>query len=98
MKNLTIYGLNENVAYCEAIGLSKCFAAYAENNGGDILEGGIGFNENSGYTYIALESGVTICSLLGRDVEYLVTDFETGEESFFDSMEAAEDFMFNLNA
>lgn len=81
---LTIHNLGTSIAYCEAQGLAKCFEAYAENCAGeDILDGGIGFNPNSGYVYIALENGVTICSCLGRDVEYLVTDFETGEETFF---------------
>jgi hypothetical protein len=89
-ETLTIYGLNENIAYCEAIGLSKCFEAYARLDCGDILDGGIGFNPNSGYVYIALEEGITICSMLGRDVEYLVTDLDSGEEFFFDTMEEAE--------
>jgi virulence-associated protein VapD len=96
MKNeLTIYGLNENIAYCEAMGLSKCFEAYA-NIGEDILE--LGFNTNSGYVYIALENGVSICSMLGQDVEYLVTDFESGEELFFDTYEEAENHFHTLNA
>ena len=88
---LTINGLNESIAYCEAMGLSKCFEAYA-SIGGDIIEDGIGFNPNSGYVYIALENGISICSMLGRDVEYLVTDFNDGEEHFFDTYEEAESF------
>jgi hypothetical protein len=44
----------------------------------------IGFNPNSGYTYIALENGISICSRMGRDVEYLVTNMENGEETSFD--------------
>ncbi len=95
--NLTIHNLGENVAYCEAIGLSKVFEAYA-NIGGDIMEGGIGFNPNSGYVYIALENGISICSMLGREAEFLVTNFEDGEESFFDKYEDAEKFAENLNA
>jgi hypothetical protein len=95
--NLTIYNLGENVAYCEAIGLSKVFEAYA-NIGEDIMEGGIGFNSNSGYIYIALENGISICSMLGREAEFLVTNFEDGEESFFDKYEDAEKFAENLNA
>jgi len=95
---LTINGLNENVAYCEAMGLSKCFEAYANEFAGDtILE--VGFNPNSGYVYIALEDySVSICSMLGRAVEYLVTDFETGEEFFFDTMEEAREHLETLNA
>lgn len=88
---LTINGLSENIAYCEAMGLSKCFEAYA-SIGEEIMEGGIGFNPNSGYVYIALENGVSICSMLGREVEYLVTDFYNGEERFFDNYEEALNF------
>jgi hypothetical protein len=84
---MEIYNL-ENPAYCEAMGISKVFAAYAENCAGeDIME--VGFNPNSGYVYIALENGVQICSVLGRDVEYLTIDFETGEETFHDQYEEA---------
>jgi len=88
MKNeLTINGLQSSFAYCESIGLSKCFEAYA-NIGEDILE--LGFNPNSGYVYIALENGVSICSMLGQNVEYLVTDFNSGLEFIFDTYEEAE--------
>lgn len=94
MKTLSINGIDNNIAYCEAIGLSKCFKAYAEAGAPDIME--IGFNPNSGYTYIALEDGISICSCLGNDVEYLVTDFETGEEYFFDTIEEAEEKIIRL--
>ena len=87
MENLQINGLKNNIAYAEAIGLSKCFEAYADLSRIDILE--IGFNANSGYVYIALENSVTICSMLGRAVEYLIT-LESGEELFFDTLEEAE--------
>lgn len=82
----------QSIAYCEAIGLSKCFEAYAKHCTSDnIME--IGFNENSGYTYIALEyEPITICSMLGREVEYLVTDFDNGEEYFFETYEEAVAF------
>jgi hypothetical protein len=99
MKNeLTIYGLNENIAYCEAIGLSKCFEAYAEDFASHtIFE--VGFNPNSGYVYIALEeTQISICSMLGRAVEYLVTDFDNGEETFFDNIKEARIHIENLNA
>jgi hypothetical protein len=85
---MEIQGLKQSIAFCEAQGLSKCFQAYADNCAGDeILE--VGFNPNSGYTYIALENGVSICSMLGREVEYLVTNFNTGNEYFFKSYEQA---------
>lgn len=100
MKNeqtLTIYNLSNNIAYCEAKGLSKVFEAYANIGREDIMDGGIGFNPNSGYVYIALENGISICSMLGREVEYLVTNFENGEESFFDEYEKAEKFLETIN-
>jgi hypothetical protein len=86
---LQINNLQDTISFCEAQGLAKCFQAYADQCAGEtILD--IGFNPNSGYTYIALEhSSVTIASMLGRDVEYIVYDFETGEETFFNSYEEA---------
>lgn len=84
---MKIYNISENIAYCEAKGLSLIFAAYAEEAAGEyIME--IGFNPNSGYTYIALENGVQICSMLGGAVEYITTD-EWGNETFFESYEEA---------
>jgi len=80
----------------EAQGLSNIFKAYADNAIGEsIFE--IGFNPNSGYTYIALDNAITICSMLGRDVEYMVTDFENGEETFFDTYDEAMNYLNNLN-
>ena len=90
---ITINGL-QSFTYCETMGLSKCFKALADLGAEaepidyDIA---IGFNENSGYVYIALEEGVTIGSMLGGDVEFLVTNFETGEESFHDTYGEALD-------
>ena len=48
-----------------------------------------GFNNKSGYVYIALENGIQIASCFGQDVEYITYDFETGEEYFFDTYEEA---------
>ena len=94
-QTLTIYGLSENIAYCEAKGLSNVFGAYAEHcNGEFIMDGGIGFNSNSGYVYITLENGISICSMLGREVEYLVTDLEDGEERFFSTYHEAAEFLY----
>ena len=92
MKNLGIFNLSDSISYCEAEGLSKLFKEYAENFAGEYINC-IGFNPNSGYTYIALENGIQICSMLGNDIQYLITDFETGEETFFDSYKEAEKFM-----
>ena len=90
-QTLTIYNLT-NPAFCEAQGLAKVFQAYADNCAGeDIME--VGFNANSGYVYIALENGVSICSMLGREVEYLFRVFDDGEEFFFDDYQTALDNM-----
>jgi hypothetical protein len=53
----------------------------------DIMQ--CGFNKYTGYVYIALENGVQIASCFGQDVDYITTDWETGEESFFDTYEEA---------
>ena len=90
-QNLTINGLSDSIAYCEAKGLSLCLSAYADECSREGILA-IGFNENSGYVYIALENGVSICSMLGREVEYLVSDLMNGEEYFFDSYHDAETF------
>ena len=91
LNTITIHNFNgDSIPYCEAQGLAKVFQAYADHATNEsILEGGIGFNENSGIVYIALENGVSICSAFGQDVEYLVTDFENGDEEFFELYEDA---------
>jgi hypothetical protein len=88
---ITIHNFNgDSIPYCEAQGLAKVFQAYADHATNEsIMEGGIGFNENSGIVYIALENGIQICSAFGHDVEYLVTDSENGHEEFFNFYEDA---------
>ncbi len=79
----------KSFAYCEAVGKSKVWMAYAENFACvEILEEG--FNPNSGYVYLYLEIGVTIASLVGGDVEFIVYDDETDAERFFDSYQELE--------
>ena len=86
--NITISGIDGSIAYCEAKGFSKVFMAYANQcSREDIME--IGFNPNSGYVYIALEDGISICSNMGQQVEFLVTNFRNGEETFYDTYEEA---------
>lgn len=88
MTNITINGIESSIAYCEAKGFSKVFMAYAnECPSEEIME--IGFNPNSGYVYIALENGISICSSLGGKVEFLVTNFHNGEETFYDTYKEA---------
>lgn len=80
----------ETPAYCEAMGLSKVWKAYADNcTREDIMQ--VGFNENSGYVYIALENGVTIGSCMGARVQYIVSGDE--EEFFFISYSKAINYL-----
>ena len=86
--NITISGIDGSIAYCEAKGFSRVFMAYANQcSREDIME--IGFNPNSGYVYIALENGISICSCMGHQVDFLVTNFYNGEETFYDTYEEA---------
>jgi hypothetical protein len=78
------FSFGESIAYCEAQGVSKVFAEYAQHHAGEEIES-LGFNSNSGYVYLSLECGFQIVSMLGADIEYCLTDFYTGEEIFFDS-------------
>ncbi len=87
--NITINGIDGSIAHCEAKGFSRVFMAYAnECSREDIME--IGFNPNSGYVYIALENGISICSNMGQSVEFLVTNFNNGEETFYDTYKDAQ--------
>ena len=80
--------LSGSVAFCEAQGFALCFQSYAENCSGEEINC-IGFNSNSGYVYIYLENGVSICSCMGQSVEFLITDNSSGEELFYESYQCA---------
>jgi len=85
----------DNPAYLEAKGLAKVWKAYYKNVAGDdIME--IGFNDQTGYVYIALEYGIQIASAFGQSVEFIVTDNEDGEEFFYDSYKEAENKLSEL--
>ncbi len=86
---MRMYNL-DSPAYLEAKGLAKVWEAYSKESCiEDIME--VGFNENSGYVYIALENGITIGSAFGQDVDYIVTDFENGDEFFLETFAEAYD-------
>jgi len=59
--------------------------------GEEIME--TGFNTSSGYVYIALENGIQIASCFGRGVDYIVYDYETGDEHFFDTYDEANKYL-----
>jgi hypothetical protein len=48
-----------------------------------------GFNSMSGYVYIALENGVQIVSNFGQDVEFIIYNYETENEYYFDTYDEA---------
>ena len=87
MYSLEIAG-EASIAYCEAMGLSQCFKAYADNASGKTINA-IGFNANSGYVYIALENGIQIVSGIGQDVEFLIVRSVEGCELFHDNYKDA---------
>lgn len=87
---MEIYNLKNSIAYCEAKSLSLCFEAYADFSAGEEITE-IGFNQNSGYVYICLDNGISICSAFSREVEFLINNFENGEETFFETYQEAEE-------
>jgi hypothetical protein len=92
MKNLVINGINQDgPSYLESVGLSKVFAAYADVSAYCIEYSGLGFNPLRGNVYISLENGISIVSHMGQDVEYMITNEETGLEYFYDTFKQAID-------
>jgi hypothetical protein len=61
----------------------------------DIFE--IGFNLSSGYVYIALENNISIASCFGQSVDFIVTDYENGDEFYFDTYNEAYNKLEKLN-
>ena len=86
--SITINGIDGSISHCEAKGFGKIFMAYANECPNEEIMA-IGFNPHSGYVYIALENGVSICSCMGHQVDYLVTDAYNGNEEFFDTYKEA---------
>lgn len=52
-----------------------------------------GFNDRSGYVYIALENGVQIASAFGNEVEYIVYDHTNEDEIFFNDYNKALNYL-----
>ena len=85
---MEMFNFSESIAFCEAQGLALCFQSYADNCAGEQINA-IGFNQNSGYVYIALENGVTIASCMGQSVEFIVSTSASDDEQFFDTYQCA---------
>ena len=56
--------------------------AYQKNAFREEIED-FGFNTNSGFVYIYLTNGVCIASAFAQDVTYISTDWDSGEEIFY---------------
>ena len=86
----------ENMGSLDKKSLELVWKAYNDTRlNEEILE--IGFNLGSGYVYIALENGVQIASCFGQPVDYIVTDYNNGEEFFFDTYDEAYKKLKKLN-
>lgn len=57
----------------------------------------MGFNKNSGYVWAYLYNSISVCSCFGNEVEFLVTDIESGEEFFYDNYSEALNKLENIN-
>lgn len=84
---MEVHNLN-SVALYEARGLAKCWEAYSQNATHEEVMV-MGFNDQTGYVYLMLENGITICSQFGKDVEFIIFDCEADEELFFDDYDEA---------
>ena len=73
--------------------VQKAYQKYAFSE--EIME--IGLNNYTGYVYIALENGVQIASCFGQSVDFIVTDYDNGEEHFFDTYFEAYDKQESFN-
>jgi hypothetical protein len=72
-----------------------CLEAYNNLSNGDKESiDDIGFNQYSGYVYLVLESGITICSNFGQTVIYMVTNEQGQENEFETHFEACEFIQF----
>lgn len=86
----------ENMGSLDKKSLELVWKAYNDTRlNEEIFE--IGFNLSSGYVYIALENGVSIASCFGQSVDFIVTDYENGDEFFCDTYEEAETKLEKLN-
>jgi hypothetical protein len=81
--------------YSDAKSKAVIWDAYADYFAGEeIMQEG--FNLNSGYVYLALETGVTIASSFGQSVDFIVYDFEQGEEIIFETYQELNEYLKNL--
>ena len=86
----------ENMGSLDKKSLELVWKAYNDTRlNEDIFE--IGFNLDSGYVYIALENNISIASCFGQSVDFIVTDYENGDEFYFDTYDKAYNKLEKLN-
>jgi hypothetical protein len=84
--------MKTSFGYSDAMSKAKVWEAYAKHYGGEeIMEEG--FNINTGYVYLALDNGITIASCFGQEVEFIVFNYDTGQEDFFYSVEQLNEYI-----
>ena len=101
MKRHEINTIHTHLSYTmgsnDFYGLGLMFQEVGENtsiSSEDIFE--IGYNPSSGFTFIVLENGIEIVSQ-GKNIEFLIRNFEDGNEYFFDTYKEAEDRLQEFN-
>jgi hypothetical protein len=92
--NFNLSGPKEFINYLGSSDLHSfilCLEAYNNLSGYDKepIED-IGFNQHSGYVWLYMESGITICSKFGQSVIYMFTDDDGQEHEFTTHFEACE--------
>tara|TARA_R110001599_G_scaffold129074_2_gene303174 strand:- start:17204 stop:17485 length:282 start_codon:yes stop_codon:yes gene_type:complete len=71
-----------DLSVTELRSLAKCLTTYSKDCFLATIELS-GYNEQSGYIYLSLDNGVCIASFAGQEVQFVVHNFEIGEEKFF---------------
>jgi hypothetical protein len=88
----------ETISSAQANALSVLFDVYKHTDACMELEPMIfGHNHLSGYYYIAFENiSLSIVLTPQNDVQFMTTDFETGDEEFFNTEEEAMEHLATL--
>jgi len=89
----------EVVSYAQANALSVLFDVYKHTDACSELEPmTFGYNTWSGYYYIAFENiSLSIVLTPRGDVMFMTTDFENGNEEYFDTEEEAMEHLATLD-
>jgi len=81
----------DKMGYLELESMYIVLRAYKKYANGEDIEFS-GFNDKTGYVYIALSNGVQIISNFGQEVEFVVTNMHNGDEYFFENYNEALEY------